>query len=60
LTERGVENTLNQDDFNQACLLCSEDEPELCHRNLVAQYQNYKWGGIEILHLPIKKKLILF
>ncbi len=34
-----------------ACLLCSEDEPHHCHRRLVAEYLNDKWGDIDIIHL---------
>ncbi len=34
-----------------ACLLCSEHEPEHCHRRLVAEYLNEHWGNVEIVHL---------
>ena len=34
-----------------ACLLCSEDKPHHCHRRLVAEYLNDKWGDIDIIHL---------
>ena len=34
-----------------ACLLCSEHEPERCHRRLVAEYLNRHWGNVEIVHL---------
>ncbi len=34
-----------------ACLLCSEHEPERCHRRLVAEYLNEHWGNVEIVHL---------
>ena len=33
------------------CLLCSEDKPEHCHRRLVAEYLNRRWGDVEIIHL---------
>ncbi len=33
------------------CLLCSEDRPERCHRRLVAEYLNLRWGGVEVVHL---------
>lgn len=33
------------------CLLCSEDKPDRCHRRLVAEYLQRKWGALEILHL---------
>lgn len=34
-----------------ACLLCSEDKPEYCHRRLVAEYLHRHWGNVEIVHL---------
>lgn len=37
--------------FDGACLLCSEDKPEHCHRTLVADYLKAKWGNIDIVHL---------
>lgn len=33
------------------CFLCSEDRPEKCHRRLVAEHFQDKWGNIEIIHL---------
>lgn len=32
-------------------LLCSEARPDHCHRRLVAEYLQRKWGGLEIIHL---------
>jgi uncharacterized protein (DUF488 family) len=37
--------------LDDGCLLCSEDKPHHCHRRLVAEYLNAKWGGISIEHL---------
>jgi uncharacterized protein (DUF488 family) len=34
-----------------ACLLCSEHEPEHCHRRLVAEYMKTHWPEVEIHHL---------
>ena len=34
-----------------ACLLCSEDKPDRCHRRLVAEYLQRDWGEIDIVHL---------
>lgn len=34
-----------------ACLLCSEDKPDRCHRRLAAEYLARQWGGGEIVHL---------
>ena len=35
----------------EACLLCSEDRPDQCHRRLVAEYLAQRWGDVEIVHL---------
>lgn len=43
--------TLDQENFNGACLLCSEDKPHHCHRRLVAEYLKQAWGNVEIVHL---------
>lgn len=51
MRERGVEAMLNTVAYNRACLLCSEHQPEHCHRRLVADYLSEHWGDIEILHL---------
>lgn len=52
LRERKVERILNRDLFTGApVLLCSEFEPEHCHRKIVAEYLAKKWGDIEIVHL---------
>lgn len=37
--------------FDGSCLLCSEAEPEHCHRRLVAEYLRQSWGDTEIIHL---------
>jgi len=33
------------------CLLCSEAEPDQCHRRLVAEYLRCEWLNIKIRHL---------
>ena len=41
-------------DFNKldgACLLCSEHDPQMCHRRLLAEYLQKASPGIEITHL---------
>lgn len=48
---RQVEQTIAQDVMDRACLLCSEDRPEHCHRRLVAEYLKRKWSNIDIQHL---------
>lgn len=32
-------------------LLCSEHTPEHCHRRLVVEYLDERWGGVEAVHL---------
>ena len=51
LRSRAVEHSLDRSVFDMACLLCSEHQPEHCHRRLVAEYLQEKWGDIEIQHL---------
>jgi uncharacterized protein (DUF488 family) len=36
---------------NPSCLLCSEHEPDHCHRRLVAEYIAAHWSEVEIIHL---------
>ena len=36
---------------NPACLLCSEHEPDHCHRRLVAEYMAARWPEVQIHHL---------
>jgi uncharacterized protein (DUF488 family) len=36
---------------NRACLLCSEHEPDHCHRRVVAEYMAAHWPEVEIIHL---------
>jgi uncharacterized protein (DUF488 family) len=50
MAERQIER-LKKSDFAGGCLLCSEDKPHCCHRRLVAEYLQAKWGGVEIIHL---------
>jgi uncharacterized protein (DUF488 family) len=51
LSERKVEMKLTPELLHRACLLCSEDKPQQCHRRLVAEYLYAKWGNVEIIHL---------
>jgi uncharacterized protein (DUF488 family) len=52
LRERRVDQTISRKLLNGACLLCSEEKPDHCHRRLVAEYFKEKWGGVEIKHIP--------
>ena len=51
MRSRRVETTLTRRLLDHACLLCSEDQPQQCHRRLVAEYLQKKWGDVEIAHL---------
>jgi hypothetical protein len=49
---RRIETEIPRDVLDGACLLCSEEKPEHCHRRLVAEYLRGKWGDVEIEHIP--------
>jgi uncharacterized protein (DUF488 family) len=51
IQRRHIEDQLPKEMIDEGCLLCSEDKPHHCHRRLVAEYLNTKWGGIRIEHL---------
>ena len=52
MAERKVESHLRPDELEGSCLLCSEDKPHHCHRRLVCDYLNGKWGGrLSVRHL---------
>jgi len=52
MEKRKVETKFRSDMFDRACLLCSEDTPHQCHRRLICEYLNGKWGGsLKVKHL---------
>ena len=51
MKEREIEKNVEREVLEDACLLCSEDKPHQCHRRLVAEYLQAKWGGMQIKHL---------
>ena len=52
MRERHIETALDKKLFAMpTVLLCSELTPEYCHRRLVAEYLQEKWGDIEIVNL---------
>jgi uncharacterized protein (DUF488 family) len=52
MAERKVEERFNPSSFDGVCLLCSEATPHHCHRRLVCEYLNGKWGGaLKVKHL---------
>lgn len=52
MAERRIEDRLKPDLFDGGCLLCSEATPHHCHRRLVCEYLNGRWGGaLKVRHL---------
>jgi uncharacterized protein (DUF488 family) len=52
MTQRRIEDRLPRSLFDRrAVLLCSEPTPERCHRRLVVEYLNERWGDITAVHL---------
>ena len=52
MASRRIEETVPREVLDGACLLCSEETPEHCHRRLVAEYLKGKWPDVEICHIP--------
>ncbi len=51
MRSRRIESTTPRELLEGACLLCSEEKPDHCHRRLVAEYLQEKWGNVEVVHL---------
>lgn len=52
MAQRQVERIVDQNLFDDGCLLCSEHKPHQCHRRLVIQYLNEQWQTkLEVEHL---------
>ncbi|MDX9860516.1 MAG: DUF488 domain-containing protein [Rhodospirillales bacterium] len=52
MARRRIEDRLAPAGLDGACLLCSEDKPHRCHRRLVCDYLNERWGGrLMVTHL---------
>jgi hypothetical protein len=52
LAERAVEKKIDRKLFQlPTVLLCSEVTASRCHRRLILEYLQEKWGGLEIVHL---------
>jgi uncharacterized protein (DUF488 family) len=52
MERRCIEKSVKPELLDKGCLLCSEHKPHHCHRRLVAEYLNEKWGGkISVKHL---------
>jgi uncharacterized protein (DUF488 family) len=48
---RKIEDKIAPAEIAGGCLLCSEDKPHYCHRRLIAEYLNERWGNLQINHL---------
>lgn len=55
MQQRRVAELLDPSLFDRACLLCSEDFPDFCHRRLVAEFLRARWPGVEIAHLRLRQ-----
>lgn len=52
MAEREIEKNLDQSQFDEpTVLLCSEDKPDYCHRRLIVEYLDEKWGNVNGIHL---------
>lgn len=52
MSYRKVEDHVDKAMFEvPTVLLCSEHTAEHCHRRLVLEYLQHKWGGLDIVHL---------
>ncbi len=52
MAKRRIEEHLDKETLDGGCLLCSEDKPHHCHRRLVAEYLQDRWGGeMRVTHL---------
>lgn len=52
MAERKIEDSVKADELDGACLLCSEDKPHRCHRRLVLEYLEGRWGRpLDVTHL---------
>lgn len=52
MEERKIEKNLDRSLFAPcSVLLCSEATPEHCHRRLILEYLDRKWGGVKARHL---------
>jgi uncharacterized protein (DUF488 family) len=51
LAERQIETTVPRELIDGACLLCSEPSANDCHRKMVTDYLQEKWGDLQVIHL---------
>lgn len=48
---RKVEQAVSRELLDGGCLLCSEDQPEHCHRRVLAEYLAEHFKGLHVQHL---------
>ncbi len=48
---RKIEEIVAREKLDGACLVCSEEKPNHCHRRLVAEYLKERWNNVEIDHI---------
>ena len=51
MAERHIEDKIDPSLLAGGCLLCSEDTPHHCHRRLVVDYLQKRWGNLSIKHI---------
>jgi uncharacterized protein (DUF488 family) len=51
MEERQIEEKIDPAILAGSCLLCSEDKPHQCHRRLVVEYLQRRWGNLNIKHI---------
>jgi uncharacterized protein (DUF488 family) len=51
MRQRRIEETTPRELIDGGCLLCSEHEPDHCHRRLVVEYLEQHWGPMNVTHL---------
>ena len=51
MTERRIEERIDPALLGGGCLLCSEEQPHHCHRRLVVEYLQRRWGNLAIQHI---------
>ncbi|HZV69716.1 MAG TPA: DUF488 domain-containing protein [Saprospiraceae bacterium] len=51
LEAREITKDLNIKQLHKTCLLCSEHEPDQCHRRILAEYIKTSNHAVEIIHL---------
>jgi len=51
MKERKIEDKTDPSILAGGCLLCSEETPHHCHRRLVLEYLQKRWGNLSIKHI---------